>query len=412
MTAPLLSLAVLLIALAGLTWIVAPLLRRSLAPDDSLGTEDDLAVERGLRMLDDLQAERDRGAISQADFESVSADVRRDTAQRLHDRDQRRQRLDAAVEALVGGAAPATVPAAARTPTRARTVAWVAPSVALVALLGALVVVITVGARSSAAEQEPVGNVGVAAVSGAAVAAGNANLLVVSHATGAQLSRDGGRTWTPADGPGESVDAAAGSDTLYVLASDGVWSSLDQGATWGRESDFPRFRQLAIGSRTQGLAGVDEAGSLSVSNDLGRTWAPGPADAPRSLTGLAVVDFGAPFLLAATGAEGVLASEASGGWRGANGFVNGVLPTITIRSIVYEPETGDSYSSASGEQFEGAAFVATDAGVFKSVDGMQSWVQLSLRADVRALAISGRTLYAIAADGSVFRSRDAGTTWR
>lgn len=412
MTAPLLSLAVLLIALAGLTWIVAPLLRRSLAPDDSLGTEDDLAVERGLRMLDDLQAERDRGAITQADFERVSGDVRRDTAQRLHDRDQRRQRLDAAVEALVGGAAPATVPAAARTPTRARTVAWVAPSVALVALLGALVVVITVGARSSAAEQEPVGNVGVAAVSGAAVAAGNAELLLVSHATGAQLSRDGGRTWTPAEGPGEAVGAAAGSDALYVLASDGVWASRDQGATWSREPDFPAFRRLAIGSRSQGLAGVNEAGSLFVSNDLGRTWALGPADAPRSLTGLAVVDFGAPFLLAATGAEGVLASESSGGWRGANGFVNGVLPTITIRAVVYEPSTGDSYSSASGERFEGAAFVATDAGVFKSVDGMQSWVQLSLRADVRALAISGRTLYAIAADGSVFRSRDAGTTWR
>lgn len=412
MTAPLLSLAVLLIALAGLTWIVAPLLRRSLAPDDSLGTEDDLAVERGLRMLDDLQAERDRGAISQADFERVSGDVRRDTAQRLHDRDQRRQRLDAAVEALVGGAAPAAVPAAARRPTRARTVAWVAPSVALVALLGALVVVITVGARSSAAEQEPVGNVGVAAVSGAAVAAGNADLLLVSHATGAHLSRDGGRTWTPAEGPGEALGAAAGSDALYVLASDGVWASRDQGSTWSREPDFPTLRRLAIGSRTLGLAGVDDAGSIFISSDLGRTWAPGPADAPRSLTGLAVVDFGAPFLLAATGAEGVLASESSGGWRGANGFVNGVLPTITIRTVVFEPETGDSYSSASGERFEGAAFVATDAGVFKSVDGMQSWVQLPLRADVRALAISGRTLYAIAADGSVFRSRDAGTTWR
>ena len=412
MTAPLLSLAVLLIALAGLAWIVAPLLRRSAESSDSRESDDDVAVERGLRMLDDLQAERDRGAISEADFERVSADVRRDTAQLLHDRDQRRQRLDAAVEALLGGAAPATVPAAARTPTRARTVAWVAPSVALVALLGALVVVITVGARSSAAEQEPVGNVGVAAVSGAAVAAGNADLLLVSHATGAQLSRDGGQTWTPAEGPGESVGAAAGSDTLYVLASDGVWSSRDQGATWSREPDFSAFRRLAVGSRTQGLAGVDDAGSIFLSNDLGRTWTPGPADAPRSLTGLAVVDFGAPFLLAATGAEGVLASEASGGWRGANGFVNGVLPTITIRSIVYEPETGDSYSSASGDRFEGAAFVATDAGVFKSVDGMQSWVQLSLRADVRALAISGRTLYAIAADGSVFRSRDAGTTWR
>ncbi len=412
MTAPLLSLAVLLIALAGLVWIIAPLLRRSLERGDSIGTDDDLAVERGLRMLDDLQAERDRGAIGEADFERVSGDVRRDTAQRLHDRDQRRRRLGAAVEALVGDAAPDTVLAPARTPTRARTVAWLAPSVALVTLLGALVVVITVGARSAAAEQEPVGNVGVAAISGAAVAAGNAGLLLVSHATGAQLSRDGGRTWSPADGPGEAVGAAADSDTLYVLAGDGVWSSRDQGATWGRESGFPALRRLAIGSRTQNLAGVDEAGSMFVSNDMGRSWESGPADAPSSLTGLAVVDFGAPFLLAATGAEGVLASESSGGWRGANGFVNGVLPTITIRSVVYEPETGDSYSSASGERFEGAAFVATDAGVFKSVDGMQSWVQLPLRADVRALAISGRTLYAIAIDGSVFRSRDAGTTWR
>lgn len=412
MTAPLLSLAVLLIALAGLAWIVAPLLRRSLESGDSLGTDDDLAVERGLRMLDDLQAERDRGAISRSDFEEVSGDVRRDTAQRLHDRDQRRHRLDAAVEALVGDAAPAAAPAESRTPTRARTVAWVAPSVALVTLLGALVVVITVGARSAAAEQEPVGNVGVAAVSGAAVAAGNADLLLVSHATGAQLSRDGGRTWSPAEGPTEAVSAAAGSDSLYVLAGDGVWSSRDQGATWGRESDYPALRRLAIGSRTRGLAGVDAAGTMFVSNDMGRNWERGPADAPSSLTGLAVVDFGVPFLLAATGAEGVLASERTGGWRGANGFVNGVLPTITIRAVVYEPETGDSYSSASGERFEGAAFVATDAGVFKSVDGMQSWVQLPLRADVRALAITERTLYAVAADGSVFRSRDAGTTWR
>ena len=42
---------------------------------------------------------------------------------------------------------------------------------------------------------------------------------------------------------------------------------------------------------------------------------------------------------------------------------------------------------------------------------MQSWVRLPLRADVRALAASGRTIYAIAADGSVYRSRDAGASW-
>lgn len=411
MTAALLSLAVLLIAAAGFLWVLVPLIRRSPEPGGLLDADEDVAVERGLRMLDDLQAERDRGAISAADFERVSGEIRRDTAQRLHDRDQRRNRLDAAVEALVSGASAASSPIAAPGPP-ARTLAWVAPSVALVALLGVLVAVITVGARSAAAEQEPVGNVGVAAISGAAATSSDAGLLVVTHATGAVLSRDGGATWIPAVGPGAAVGAASGSDTLYVLADDGAWSSQDRGVTWSREPHFPALRRLAVGSRSGGMAGVDSAGSILVSNDMGRIWEPGPADAPPSLTGLAMVDFDAPFLLAATGAEGVLASEAGGGWRGANGFVNGVLPTINIRAVVYEPETGDSYSSASGDRFQGAAFVATDAGVFKSVDGMQSWVRLPLRADVRALAISGRTLYAIAVDGSVFRSRDAGTSWR
>jgi len=410
-TAALLSLAVLVIAAAGFLWVLAPLIRRSPAHAERHDGDEEVAVERGLRMLDDLQAERDRGAISTGDFERVSREIRRDTAQRLLNRDERRARLDAAVEALVGGAAPVPAPAAAPGP-RAGTLAWVAPSVALVALLGVLVTVITVGARSAAAEQEPVGNVGAAAISGAAVASSDPNLLVVTHATGAVLSRDAGETWSSAAGPGATVAAAAGPNTLYVLASDGVWSSQDQGATWGRDPNFPALRQLAVGSRGGGMAGVDGAGSMLISNDMGRSWEPAPTDAPASLTGLAVVDFDAPFILAATGAEGVLASDTSGGWRGANGFVNGVLPTITVRAVVYEPETGDSFSSASGDRFEGAAFVATDAGVFKSVDGMQSWVRLPLRADVRALAISGRTLYAIATDGSVFRSRDAGASWR
>jgi hypothetical protein len=410
-TAALLSLAIVLIAVAGFLWMLTPLIRRSPDHEGSDGSDADVAVERGLRMLDDLQAERDRGAISAADFERVSGELRRDTAKHLLERDQRRARLDAAVEAIVSGSVPASTPMASAG-TRARTLAWVAPSVALVALLGVLVAVITVGARSSAAEQSPVGNVGAAAISGTAAATTDPSLVVVAHAAGAHLSRDGGETWTPIEGPETGVDAASGTDTLYVVTNDEVWSSKDQGTTWARELNFPGLRQLAVGSRLGGLAGVDEAGSILVSNDTGRTWDPGPADAPRSLTGLAVVDFDRPFLLAATGVEGVLASEASGGWRGANGFVNGVLPTITIRSVVYEPETGDSFSSASGDRFEGAAFVATDAGVFKSVDGMQSWVRLSLRADVRALAISGRTLYAVASDGSVFRSGDAGATWR
>jgi hypothetical protein len=410
-TAPLLSLAVLLISAAGLAWMLAPLVRRSTDRSTRDGSDEDVAIERALRMLDDLQAERDRGAISSADFETVSGDIRRDTAQRLRARDQRRQRLDTAVEALVKGAAHAPSPGSTAAPVRAPTWAWVAPSVALVALLGALVAVVTVGARAAASEQSPVGNVGVAAISAAAVSTDDPDLLVVTHATGVQLSRDGGQSWTTADGPGPAVAAASAAATLYVLTAAGVWSSQDQGATWDRNANLPVLRLLAVGRRTGRMAGVNEAGAILVSNDAGSTWDIVGNDAPRSLSGLAVVDFATPFLLAATGAEGVLASEPSGGWRGANGFVNGTLPTITIRAVVHEPATGDSYESATGDRFEGAAVVATDAGVFKSVDRMQSWVRLPLRADVRALAASGRTIYAIAADGSVYRSRDAGASW-
>lgn len=412
MTAPLLSGAILLIAVAGLVWMLAPLLRRSPERGDDAGTDEDLAVERGLRMLDDLEAERDRGAVSEFDFERASGEIRRDTAQLLQARDVRRQRLNAAVEALVGDVAPAASAAVTAAPARTRTLAWIAPSVALVALLGVLVAVITVGARASAAEQSPVGNVGAAAVSSVAVSGDDPNLLIVTHGAGAQLSYDGGTSWVPAAGIGPALSAASTPGALYVLTTDGVWSSQDRGGTWNREPNFPALRLLTVGPRGGRLAGVSDSGAIFMSDDTGRTWIAGPDDAPRSLTGLAVVDFATPFLLAATGAEGVLASEPSGGWRGANGFVNGTLPTITVRAVVYEPGTGDSYSSAAGDRFEGAAVVATDAGVFKSVDGMQSWVRLPLRADVRALAVSGRTIYAVAADGSVFRSLDAGTSWR
>ncbi len=415
MPAALLSLAVAAIVVAGLAWILAPLVRRPSGFASSQTDDDQTAIERSLRMLDEMEAERDRGAMSASDFAQVSGELRREAAARLHARDQRTARLDAALDALLTRADGEPPPPSTAARPRAHALVWVAPAITAAALLAVLVVVITVGARASAAEQTVVGNVGVGAVTGLAVAADDADTLAAAHAAGVQVSRDGGRSWAAADVPGPAAAAAAARGRLYALTDAGVWTSADRGLTWTRDADRPPLRLLAAGPRGGRLAAVGPAGEIVVSDDAGTTWRGAGLETPPALSGLAVVDFAAPFLLAATGTEGVLAESSGGRWRSANGFVNGALPTVVVRAVAYAPDTGDAFTSATGERFEGAVFAATDAGVFKSVDGMQSWQLLPLRADVRALGVSPaapRTLYAVGLDGSVFRSLDAGAAWR
>ena len=78
-----------------------------------------------------------------------------------------------------------------------------------------------------------------------------------------------------------------------------------------------------------------------------------PIAAPPNVTGMAVVEQPELQIVVSTSTEGVLAAGLDGSWRSANGFVNGALPTVNVRSLHYEPNSGDQYVSPTGQSLPG-----------------------------------------------------------
>ena len=417
MTPLILAIGLGLIAVGGVAWTAAPLMRRRSGADEHSDEEDTLEVGRVLGLLDELDRERERGALSESEHRSLSTELGREAASHLRARDEQARALDTLVETWVSGAAREPAREHPDTPVRAMegrrdARLWLLPSVPLAGLLIALVLVVTLGTRGAGGAQTVVGNVGAAAIAAVAAAPDDPSVLLAAHPAGLQRSADGGASWSaaPLNQPLASV-AAAG--RLYALGESGLLTSED-GVEWAPLPGSPNLVLLASGRRTGALVGVSADGQLLQSRDSGGAWRELSLQLPTAVTGIAIIDQDALEIVLSTRGEGVLISGANGAWRSANGFVNGALPTVSARAVYYEPDSGDRYQPASGEEFTGALYVATDAGVFKSVDGMQSWRRLRLSADVVALtgsAAAPRTLFAVARDGSVYRSGDAGVSW-
>ncbi|MDE2990922.1 MAG: hypothetical protein OXU21_07650 [Chloroflexota bacterium] len=416
MTPVVLLLGLALVALGGLAWVTSPLLRetaRRLRPR-SPGLSGD--VQRSLELLDELDLERLRGAISAAEHAELTAESRRQAALALDEQDRRRARAEAQVEhllaerpAVAASITPITPPLAARRP-----LVWLLTAGTLVIGLIAVVLVVTLGAREGIGQQAAVGNVGVAAIAAVAVSPTNSEVLVAGHPSGLQVSRDGGAIWQPAD-VARTIEMVAATPSGFVAVSDsGTLRSDERGAGWVAGTSTLEAARLVSAGLSNLLAAITNDGAVHASDDDGATWRPLPIAAPPNVTGMAVVEQPELQIVVSTSTEGVLAAGLDGSWRSANGFVNGALPTVNVRSLHYEPNSGDQYVSPTGQVFQGAVYVATDAGVFKSVDGMQSWNRLTLAADVVVVtgsAAAPRELYAIARDGTVFRSRDLGASW-
>ena len=413
-----LLLGLALVALGGLAWVTSPLLRQStrrVRPRSQRLSRD---VQRSLDLMNDLDLERLRGAISDAEHAELTAETRRQAALELRAQEQRRARAKAQVEQLIAdrtrmperATTPRLPPSSARRP-----LAWMLTAATLIVGLVAVVLVVTLGAREGIGEQTAVGNVGVPAVSGVAVSTANPETLVASHPAGLQVSNDGGATWLPTD-VARGAGAATATRTGFIAITDNrTFRSDGAAAAWTEWSTSLDIAHLASGRESGRLVAIDNAGAIHVSDDDGASWRSLPSAAPPNVTGIAFVELPDPQILVSTSTEGVLAAGLDATWRSANGFVNGALPTVNVRALHYEPNSGDQYVSPTGQQFQGAVYVATDAGVFKSVDGMQSWNPLPLAADIVVVAGSAaapRELYAIARDGAVFRSRDLGASWR
>ena len=416
MTPVVLLVALALVALGGLTWVTSPLLRdaaRRVRPSHRRLSDD---VQRSLDLMTDLDLERLRGAISDAEHAQLTAESRRQAALALDAQERRRARAAEQVDYLLANqptaiesVPPTLQPAAARRP-----LVWLLTAATLVVGLVAVVLVVTLGAREGIGNQTAVGNVGVPAIAATAVSPTDPEILVAAHPSGLQISRDGGATWQAAEFPRATRSVAATPGGFVAVSDDGPFSSDGMATGWTRWESSPDLTHFASGRDSALLAGIDAAGAIHVSDDNGVLWRTLEVLAPPNVTGIVVVDRPELQILVSTATEGVLATSLSGPWRSANGFVNGALPTVNVRSLHYEPNSGDQYISPTGREFHGAVYVATDAGAFKSVDGMQSWNRLSLAADILVVtgsAAAPRELYAIARDGTVFRSRDLGASW-
>ncbi|MCY3784160.1 MAG: hypothetical protein OXG79_10280 [Chloroflexi bacterium] len=416
MTPAVLLVGLALVAVGGLAWISTPLLRdtaRRVRPRRQPLSDE---VRRSLDLLADLDLERLRGAISDTEHAELTAESRRQAALELGAHEQRRARAEAQVEHLLADrprmperAAPSLPRASARRP-----LVWLLTGATLVVGLVAVVLVVTLGAREGIGEQTAVGSVGVPAIGAVAASPTDAATLVAAHPSGLQVSRDGGATWRPADFPRATRSVAATRTGFVAITDDGPFRGDGTAASWTEGTSSLDLARIASASRSDLLVAIDSAGAIHASDDHGTTWRSLPISAPPNVTGMAVVEQPVLQIVVSTSSEGVLAAGLDGRWRSANGFVNGALPTVNIRSLHYEPNSGDQYVSPTGQEFQGAVYVATDAGVFKSVDGMQSWNRLTLAADIVVVtgsAAAPRELYAVARDGTVFRSRDLGASW-
>ena len=101
-------------------------------------------------------------------------------------------------------------------------------------------------------------------------------------------------------------------------------------------------------------------------------------------------------LVASVSGAGLFEHPATGPWTGP---VATTVGTGAQRVFVQDPASGSTF------------WIGGPDGVFKTVDGGDSFVELGQLTDVRSLTVSGPTLLAVSGATSLWRSDDGGTTW-
>jgi photosystem II stability/assembly factor-like uncharacterized protein len=197
----------------------------------------------------------------------------------------------------------------------------------------------------------------------------------------------------------------------------GIASSSDGGRTWEAPTGDPRYVGVVAISGSTAYAATTNGDGIYGSSDGGRSWRhlgpPGVAYAQ----GLAVDPDNPEIVYAgAIGKTGGVYKSGDGG-RSWQHFI----PAVDVNAVVLDPADPSTVYAA-----------ASDGGVLESTDGGTTWQAknagltwrvwsrhgkkwVTLPRPIAALAIDPArptTLYALADPGGVYRTTDAGTSWR
>ncbi|MEW6220281.1 MAG: DUF1566 domain-containing protein [Thermodesulfobacteriota bacterium] len=250
---------------------------------------------------------------------------------------------------------------------------------------------------------------------------GAGRLFIGSRGDGIYRSLDEGASWARAGTGGPARVSALlvdGADRLYALSDDtgGVYRSLDHGATWALaaaglptkpEVGLPIFQDgeaLAKDGSGRLYVGLDN-GTVYFSDDSAASWQPAAplpfVDGPGEIRALA----GGPAsqVFAAVEREGLFRSDDGGAtWVSVH---NGLpaFPNVVENSFFRDPLSGD-------------LFVAFwNGGLFRTADAGVTWQALAKPNNCDASSVvrgrDGR-LFASACGGSVFVSLDDGASWQ
>jgi photosystem II stability/assembly factor-like uncharacterized protein len=420
----LLAIGLLGAAFAAIAWAAEPLLRTAedtaLLPEGPPGQD---PVAEATASIGVLEQDLLEGAIAPEDFAGQRAEISYGAAGVLAAAEQREARLDAAIERrvalLAGTAPPAPSPPTATSEQEAaggsRGRVWLAGAItAVVVFVGALAALVAIS--NSAARQSPVAELALADYRALASARASSAELILLHSGGLLRSDDAGRTWVDGAVPVDITTAAATADG-FLVAGDGM-VSMGPGGVFAIDTADAGMTTPLLALATDPAAprraiAIDLAGGIFASDDGGQTWRRLPETAPPTTTAVAVMRDQGLFLVA-TLDQGLLAGDGIDGWAGANGFVSGALPTVRIHDVGYDPDSGDTYEDPSGRRYRGALYVATDLGLFKSVDAGGSWRALALTGEIAALDVAvgePAAITVVDARGRVYRSLDGGVTW-
>lgn len=374
--------------------------------------------ESALAGLAELDFDHNLGNLSEADYQSLRTQYRMQAIEVLRTLEQQGVVThDARLTADIGAASPAQA-ALIEGNHVDRRVLWFTGGAIAVALLAISIATMLLRANAAATSGEDAPGLNIVHAH-AVLLVPNTRVALLAHHSGLLRSTDDGSSWQPVQGiTGDVLSLVGSGDRLYMTLKDAVMTSRDMGQTWANLST-PKLgsplEAIAVGDGKPTLlyANVTGAG-LYRTSDL-QQWQLSGSGLSSGVVALAVRSGPLAALYAAGPNDGVLASGDEGRtWGSANGVLNATLPTLAVRALTFDPQSGDQFTTPDGTVLSGALYVGTDLGLFKSVDGGSAWSALPLQQSISAISARAQPnplIMAVDSRERVWRSKDHGSSW-